>query len=572
MKINFSSIKSKLNLSISSFVLFLLLAVGFTLTTVINQKSDSLIINKAGRQRMLSQKMSKELLYSIVFMGEEEENYIKNLVKTASEFDKALNDLIKGNKKLELPPTENETTLAQMNVVKEIWTEFKMNIDIVSSPQSDYLAHQNALDFIEQKNIILLTEMNKAVGLYADESQERITRLITALSVIAFLTLLLGGWVSWQINKLISNPIKDTVKSIKTISDGDLSVRLKNKSTDELGELAGTMNSFISNLQHIMGNLKKHGDLINSSANNLEEVSTNLVQNINHTKEDTTDVSAATEEVSINVANMAATAEEMNINAANVSNGARDVTDGANTVASAVEEMSMSINDVATNARETSEVANNGATMAKNASATMELLGESANEIGKVTDVIKRIAEQTNLLALNATIEAASAGEAGKGFAVVANEIKELANQSAQAAEDIATKIGGVQSNTNIAVEMINDVTKIVDTINESVGLISQAVEQQSEAAADISVSLNETQESISLIATNIAEVSQGSDDLAKSTSESSIAVNDVTKSIYEISKATESNNQDALKVKNSVGDFSKIAIELNEIVNQFKV
>ena len=57
----------------------------------------------------------------------------------------------------------------------------------------------------------------------------------------------------------------------------------------------------------------------------------------------------------------------------------------------------------------------------------MDRLGIVAEDIGKVTDVIKRIAEQTNLLALNATIEAASAGEAGKGFSVVAGEIKELA-------------------------------------------------------------------------------------------------------------------------------------------------
>ena len=57
-----------------------------------------------------------------------------------------------------------------------------------------------------------------------------------------------------------------------------------------------------------------------------------------------------------------------------------------------------------------------------------------------MTETIKMIALQTNLLALNATIEATSAGEAGHGFAVVAHEIKELANQSAKAAEDIAAR------------------------------------------------------------------------------------------------------------------------------------
>ena len=71
----------------------------------------------------------------------------------------------------------------------------------------------------------------------------------------------------------------------------------------------------------------------------------------------------------------------------------------------------------------------------------MRDLDQSSTEISKFTETIKMIALQTNLLALNATIEATSAGEAGKGFAVVAHEIKELANQSAKAAEDIAKKI-----------------------------------------------------------------------------------------------------------------------------------
>src|SRR5262249_61415157 len=97
---------------------------------------------------------------------------------------------------------------------------------------------------------------------------------------------------------------------------------------------------------------------------------------------------------------------------------------------------------------EGSNIAGEASRMADSASETIQLLNRSGVEISKVTEAIKMIALQTNRLALNATIEATSAGEAGRGFAVVAHEIKELANQSAKAAEDIAREIERGQGET----------------------------------------------------------------------------------------------------------------------------
>ncbi len=99
---------------------------------------------------------------------------------------------------------------------------------------------------------------------------------------------------------------------------------------------------------------------------------------------------------------------------------------------------------------------------------TVEKLGESSTEIGKVIQFITTIADQTNLLALNATIEAARAGEAGRGFAVVATEVKALATETSKATGDIASKVEAIREDTQNAVIAIQEIQRIVAAFEAS--------------------------------------------------------------------------------------------------------
>jgi methyl-accepting chemotaxis protein len=86
------------------------------------------------------------------------------------------------------------------------------------------------------------------------------------------------------------------------------------------------------------------------------------------------------------------------------------------------------------------------AAVERETSAKIQSLVDASLDIGKMVGTIQAIAKQTNLLALNASIEAARAGEAGRGFNIVASEVKHLAQQTAQATDDIRRQITSIQS------------------------------------------------------------------------------------------------------------------------------
>jgi len=138
-------------------------------TTVSQTKQQSgVVINLAGKQRMLTQKMSKEALF--VAKGIDTDANKANLTKTEELFDKTLKGLIAGDKDLNLPKTENKDIVAQLNKVTELWTSFKTSIDKVIAGKSD----KATLEAIAKENLPLLKNMNKAVGMYAENSGSKL--------------------------------------------------------------------------------------------------------------------------------------------------------------------------------------------------------------------------------------------------------------------------------------------------------------------------------------------------------------------------------------------------------------
>ncbi|WP_289078729.1 methyl-accepting chemotaxis protein [uncultured Thalassospira sp.] len=205
------------------------------------------------------------------------------------------------------------------------------------------------------------------------------------------------------------------------------------------------------------------------------------------------------------------------------------------TVASATEELQASSHGIADRIHKTNDIAGQAVIRAQETSQTMNSLSETASEIGKVVDIVKRISDQTKMLALNATIEAARAGDAGKGFAVVANEVKNLATQTEKAILDINSQITAIQGATSEAVTAIEGIGGAIDEVSQLSADISASVEQQTAAIAEISTSAQEVSTHMRGISGDIELASVKSQNASETAENLRILASNIRKDINEM-------------------------------------
>ena len=301
------------------------------------------------------------------------------------------------------------------------------------------------------------------------------------------------------------------------------------------------------------------------------------------------------QQTSANINTMAAATEEMSMNVASISSASEQISVNVGTISSSAEataQASRRSRGPSRNPRGPSRRSPGTPRKVRRSPTgpriwpmgpenTMQELEHSAGEISKVTEAIKMLALQTNLLALNATIEATSAGEAGKGFAVVAREIKELANQSANAAEDIARKIEGVQSSTRRRGERHPGSRPIIRAVHTACLRTSAAVEKQSDSRSGVRTTYAERAK-----AWNISPGPSPRSPRAPPTcpatpakprrppmtypampSEAAKAVGDISSNIHGISQATRENTTSAQQVNAAAERLTSIARQLQQLV-----
>jgi methyl-accepting chemotaxis protein len=405
----------------------------------------------------------------------------------------------------------------------------------------DYRQIQSTYFKTLEELIAFQTELAKQAGQDAENHAREAMRLIVILLIAA---LALGVTLAFFIVRSITGPVGKASAMAATMAKGDFTAKLDINQKDEIGLMAASLNTMAGQLNTMIREIIDGVNRLTASSNDMAAVSRQLSANAKDTSDRAATVAAATEEMSTNIQSVSAAMEQS--------------TSNVNMVASSTEEMTATVGEIAQSAEKARAISEGAVKQSRQATDKMTELGESARKIGRVTETITEISEQTNLLALNATIEAARAGEAGKGFAVVANEIKELARQTAAATVDIKNQISEMQTTTATTVEDIEKISAVIGEINNVINGIATAVEEQSAASNEI--------------AGNISQASQGIAEVNENVAQSTVVIADITRDIAGINQQSTQVGEGSGQVQQSAQGLAELAVQLEKLVQRFKV
>ncbi|BFM50446.1 methyl-accepting chemotaxis protein [Marinomonas sp. THO17] len=428
----------------------------YTVISLNQQSNDTLVVNIAGRQRMLTQKITKEFLLALeVAKLTQTKPNLEAVHKSERLFDQSLEALTYGGETftdlgmtqaVELPPPPNEDIKAQLERVAVLWKAHEENIERIAA--EDY--EVDVLQMISENSVNVLANMNKAVVMFSQASQAKIKQMVRNQIIAAGLVFVLMAIFYGLILRSIMRSINFAIDTTRQIADGNLQNQHKEIASypnNEMGDLMRNVEQMRVSLHEVIALVQKHGRQMSHSAHQVSDISHEISATGKTQQKSSNELHSA-------ISSLLEASNEVSGNITLAANSSKDTlsisADGIELVNNNIQQFDSAVGTV------------------NQAAEQMGALKDFSVQINDIIDSIHDIADQTNLLALNAAIEAARAGEQGRGFAVVADEVRSLAARTSSSSKDISELLAQLMGKVDISVTSMNQVVEMVDQAQET--------------------------------------------------------------------------------------------------------
>lgn len=458
---------------------------------------------------------------------------------------------------------QKENVLNEQNTQK-----FKPLLDIINQGRTTF---EIELDGVKKQYLIVKVNTDSKYStnqwylIFSQESSEIMSPAVRAtwivVGIVSLVFILITLMIYWLTRNMILRPIYDTSDYLERMGQGDYSTNIRAELLNRKDEF-GTW-----------------GRVLNEISQNMREMILKISQSAKHVVTSSEEFTASADQSS-RASNQVARSITL------VAEGAEMQLKAVNETVTVLDKMSSSIQQVEINANLATEKSDQAVQTAKEGGQSIEAavtqmlkikqtvttlageitkLGGQSKEIGQIVETISGIAGQTNLLALNAAIEAARAGEQGRGFAVVAEEVRKLAEQSQQAAKQIAHLIGAIQGDTDQTIAAMNAGTHEVNLGAEVVSSAGKSFEEIINLIMQVSVQVKD-------ISSAIQQIVVGGQQAVSSVG----AIDKLTRTAVEeaqtVSAAAEEQSASMEEIAASSQELSKMAENLQMAVMKFKI
>ncbi len=577
----------KIKYKLPGLVFLLVLSIIINLIVIFSllgmSKDDSLLVNLSGRQRMLSQRISKNV-FLLELYGSRDTGYIdrdavmNELADAVSLYDATISAFLLGGTitdgvgvKREIEDIGDNIPVAE--IAFDLWIEFKKNVENViagNSPESAVFVFNNSNKLLKLSNDIV-TELQ----MDADRKLSTMKNFQYVMVVLSFVILII---IFFILNLIINKPLLIVRESMKKGTDGDLTAEIKISSKDEIGQLSSDYNGLLSSLRKLV---RQVADSISHARN--------VSMNLSSASEES---SAALEEISVTVSNMKDKITTLDGELINLKSEVTGIDSSVLAVSeqikqqnyhisdssSSIEQMDSSIKNVAGTAENKMIIVQGLTQIAADGEREMTVTIDVINEISSFTNtimeilsVINKIASQTNLLAMNAAIEAAHAGDAGKGFAVVADEIRKLAEDTGKNAKEITVTLKKVIENIEKSSDSSKKTGEYFKSIVTDISDVSDAMLEIKTSMNELSVGSSELTKSLSILKDSSHTVETSTLDIVRQSSMITTSIKNVERISNETKTGMEEVTYGVNEIFTSAQLVAESGVENSESVRQIE-